>query len=88
MQLPLSSHFSINHYFIGKVEEGNNENNYSGEGKWSWDVAKRFEMPSCAFVLPNLSELAPEFRRFLEEDLIETTILKKLENSGSFETFF
>uniref|UniRef100_A0A915B0W9 ubiquitinyl hydrolase 1 n=1 Tax=Parascaris univalens TaxID=6257 RepID=A0A915B0W9_PARUN len=65
-----------------KVEEGNNENNYSSEGKWSWDVAKRFEMPSCAFVLPNLSELAPEFRRFLEEDLIETTILKKLENSG------
>ncbi|VDM23975.1 unnamed protein product [Toxocara canis] len=66
----------------GKVEEASNDSSDYEERKWSWNVAKRFEMPSCAFVLPNLSELPAEFRHFLEEDLIETTILKKLENSG------
>lgn len=38
--------------------------------------------PSYAFVLPNLYEQPADFRNYLEKDLIETSTLKRLENSG------
>ncbi|VDK68124.1 unnamed protein product [Litomosoides sigmodontis] len=38
--------------------------------------------PSYAFVLPNLFEQPADFRNYLEKDLIETSTLKRLENSG------
>lgn len=69
----------------GKVEESSNSENGDPEQqrKWYWNnMSKHFEMPSCALVLPNLNAESDEFRQFLENGLIETTILKKLEHSG------
>lgn len=57
----------------------------AGEGgKWSGDCEKTLRAPTYAFVLPNLFELPPDFRNFLEKDLIETSTLKRLEHSGKF----
>lgn len=50
--------------------------------KWGWGCGRTLQTPAYAFILPNLSELPSEFRTFLEKDLIETSTLKRLENSG------
>lgn len=52
-----------------------------GSGKWNGEYEK-LRAPTYAFVLPNLLELPTDFRNFLEKDLIETSTLKRLENSG------
>ncbi|XP_022256833.1 OTU domain-containing protein 7B-like isoform X2 [Limulus polyphemus] len=40
------------------------------------------EIPVCTFTLPDLSAHPEDFRRFLEKDLIETSTLVSLEQSG------
>lgn len=50
--------------------------------KWQWGCDRAPCTPAYAFILPNLSELPAEFRNFLEKDLIETSTLRRLENSG------
>ncbi|XP_076333690.1 OTU domain-containing protein 7B-like isoform X2 [Tachypleus tridentatus] len=40
------------------------------------------EIPVCTFTLPDLSVHPEDFRRFLEKDLIETSTLVSLEQSG------
>uniref|UniRef100_A0AC35TFL5 OTU domain-containing protein n=1 Tax=Rhabditophanes sp. KR3021 TaxID=114890 RepID=A0AC35TFL5_9BILA len=37
---------------------------------------------SYAFILPNLDAFGTDFRRFLEKDMIEVSVLRRLENSG------
>lgn len=44
--------------------------------------------PSYAFVLPNLFEQPDDFRNYLEKDLIETSTLKRLENSGHLNWWY
>uniref|UniRef100_A0A0R3RRF4 ubiquitinyl hydrolase 1 n=1 Tax=Elaeophora elaphi TaxID=1147741 RepID=A0A0R3RRF4_9BILA len=44
--------------------------------------------PSYAFVLPNLFEQPADFRNYLERDLIETSTLKRLENSGHLNWWY
>ncbi|KJH52405.1 OTU-like cysteine protease [Dictyocaulus viviparus] len=44
--------------------------------------SKKLHTPGYAFCLPNLESLAPDFRNFLEKDLIETSTQKRLEASG------
>ncbi|VDK57332.1 unnamed protein product [Gongylonema pulchrum] len=57
--------------------------------KLNGEVEVTLRAPAYAFVLPNLFELAADFRNFLEKDLIETSTLKRLENSGkSINCFF
>uniref|UniRef100_A0A915Q7V4 ubiquitinyl hydrolase 1 n=1 Tax=Setaria digitata TaxID=48799 RepID=A0A915Q7V4_9BILA len=57
-----------------KVNDSDAEENEEYEQTLRW--------PSYAFVLPNLFEQPADFRNYLEKDLIETSTLKRLENSG------
>uniref|UniRef100_A0A0N5AA75 ubiquitinyl hydrolase 1 n=1 Tax=Syphacia muris TaxID=451379 RepID=A0A0N5AA75_9BILA len=43
---------------------------------------KVFRQPVYTFILPNLDDLPHDFRAFLEDDLIETSTLQRLEKSG------
>ncbi|VDK89107.1 unnamed protein product, partial [Onchocerca ochengi] len=57
-----------------KINDSDVEENREYEDTLCW--------PSYAFVLPNLFEQPADFRSYLEKDLIETSTLKRLENSG------
>ncbi|CAG9534498.1 unnamed protein product [Cercopithifilaria johnstoni] len=57
-----------------KIDDSDVEDNREYEETLCW--------PSYAFVLPNLFEQPADFRNYLEKDLIETSTLKRLENSG------
>ncbi|XGW24423.1 hypothetical protein V3C99_006104 [Haemonchus contortus] len=50
----------------------------SGLGEWA---TRKFPTPGYAFCLPDLERLAPDFRNFLEKDLIETPTQRRLEAS-------
>ncbi|KAM3720364.1 OTU domain-containing protein 7B [Dirofilaria immitis] len=60
--------------FSDKIDESDVEESKEYEDTLCW--------PSYAFVLPNLFEQPADFRNYLERDLIETSTLKRLENSG------
>ncbi|VDO95366.1 unnamed protein product [Heligmosomoides polygyrus] len=44
-------------------------------------AARKLPTPGYAFCLPDLERLAPDFRNFLEKDLIETSTQRRLEAS-------
>lgn len=46
------------------------------------------QLPGYAFCLPDLDRLAPDFRNFLERDLIEAPTQKRLEASSMLKIFF
>ncbi|VDO37584.1 unnamed protein product [Haemonchus placei] len=50
----------------------------SGLGEWA---TRKLPTPGYAFCLPDLERLAPDFRNFLEKDLIETPTQRRLEAS-------
>ncbi|RCN43711.1 OTU-like cysteine protease [Ancylostoma caninum] len=50
----------------------------SGLGEWG---TRKLPTPGYAFCLPDLERLAPDFRNFLEKDLIETPTQRRLEAS-------
>lgn len=57
----------------------------SGLGEWG---TRKLPTPGYAFCLPDLERLAPDFRNFLEKDLIETPTQRRLEASSAFLRVF
>ncbi|MCP9258026.1 OTU7A [Dirofilaria immitis] len=69
-----TSHNTALAFHEDKIDESDVEESKEYEDTLCW--------PSYAFVLPNLFEQPADFRNYLERDLIETSTLKRLENSG------
>ncbi|VDM95148.1 unnamed protein product [Thelazia callipaeda] len=82
---------SLEHYYAWKKKEtvtSQFSTSLSCEKVEDYDAdessgcGKALRWPSYAFVLPNLFDQPADFRNYLEKDLIETSTLKRLENSG------
>lgn len=54
----------------------------------SGELPTRLDTPGYAFVLPDFERLAPDFRTFLEKDLIEMSTMRRLEQTNHLNWWF